>query len=103
MNILKFFRFMRGDVEPLEIGRTSVTNAEFSGAEFLVNIGVIVFVEMTLKWNHISGVHSLDSPGQFMPFFIGLAQLLAVVYKGISNGLKRMANEDEPESLQYGK
>ncbi|KAK7408597.1 hypothetical protein QQX98_009245 [Neonectria punicea] len=49
--------------------------------EMTVNIGIIVFVEVSLKWNKITDVHSLSSPGQFMPFFIALAQLVSTVYR----------------------
>ena len=38
--------------------------------EIAFNIGIVVYVEMAIKWNNISGVNSLSSPGQFMPFFI---------------------------------
>jgi hypothetical protein len=40
-----------------------------------------VFIELSIKENHITGVHSLRSPGQFMPFFIAVAQLLTTVYR----------------------
>jgi hypothetical protein len=45
--------------------------------EFLI----VVYVEMALKWNHISGVHTLSVPGQFMPLFIALAQLVTTFYR----------------------
>ena len=51
--------------------------------EFAVDIGIIVYVEMALRWNRITGVHSLNSPGQFMPLFIAIAQLIATGYRGI--------------------
>lgn len=61
--------------------------------DFLVNIGAIVYVEMALKWNNISGVHSLATPGQFMPFFIALAQLLSVFYGFTSTALDLAADD----------
>lgn len=64
--------------------------------EITVNIGVIAFVEMTLKWNNITGVHSLRDPGQFMPLMIALAQLLAIIYQGVSRFAHLVAVEDEP-------
>lgn len=67
---------------------------DFPAIEFIANVGVIVFVEMTLKWNNIPDVHSLRSPGQFMPFFIALAQFIAVFYQAISRGLRLIAAED---------
>ena len=46
-------------------------------------IGIIVYVEMVLRCNRITGVHSLNSAGQFMPLFIALSQLIATAYRGI--------------------
>ncbi|KAL7933594.1 hypothetical protein V8C35DRAFT_303356 [Trichoderma chlorosporum] len=68
----------------------------FGPVDFLVNIGAIVYVEMALKWNNISGVHSLAAPGQFMPFFIAIAQLLSVFY-GVGKGLLASAANDEDD------
>lgn len=65
-----------------------------NGFEISVNIGVIAFVEMTLKWNNITGVQSLRDPGQFMPFLIALAQLLAVIYQAVSKILHLTMAED---------
>ncbi|KYK54772.1 hypothetical protein DCS_06732 [Drechmeria coniospora] len=61
--------------------------------DLVANVGAIVFVEMSLKWNNISGVHSLNSPGQFMPFFVALGQLLTVFYSAIKHGLRAYAEE----------
>lgn len=70
-------------------------NVNYKNAfEISVNIGVIAFVEMTLKWNNITGVHSLRDPGQFMPFLIALAQLLAIIYQGVSKVLHLTMAED---------
>ncbi|EHK21326.1 uncharacterized protein TRIVIDRAFT_152715 [Trichoderma virens Gv29-8] len=69
----------------------------FGPVDFLVNIGAIVYVEMALKWNNISGVHSLATPGQFMPFFISIAQLLSVFY-GVGKGLLSMAADEDDDS-----
>ncbi|KAL7801308.1 hypothetical protein V8C44DRAFT_353719 [Trichoderma aethiopicum] len=69
----------------------------FGPLDFLVNIGAIVYVEMALKWNNISGVHSLTTPGQFMPFFISIAQLLSVFY-GIGKAAMAMAEDEDGES-----
>lgn len=69
----------------------------FGPLDFLVNIGAIVYVEMALKWNNISDVHSLTTPGQFMPFFISIAQLLSVFY-GIGKAAMAMAEDEDGES-----
>ena len=65
--------------------------------EFVFNIGIIVYVEMAIKWNHISGVNSLSSPGQFMPFFIALAQLFATLYRLVKHAAIMVTTEDDGE------
>ncbi|PHH60344.1 hypothetical protein CDD81_1829 [Ophiocordyceps australis] len=61
--------------------------------DLIVNIGAIVYVEMALRWNQISGVYSLDSPGQFMPFVIALGQLFSVFFSAAKYLLQSDANE----------
>ncbi|ORY02293.1 hypothetical protein BCR34DRAFT_84708 [Clohesyomyces aquaticus] len=51
--------------------------------------------EMTLKWKNISGVYSLRSPGQLVPFFLGVGQLLDTIYRAV---LKEGEDEDEDDS-----
>jgi len=71
--------------------------------EIAFELGIVVYVEMALKWNHISNVHSLSTPGQFMPFFIALAQLVTTLYrlgkyaimKGVEDDYVREGDEDE--------
>ncbi|KND93036.1 hypothetical protein TOPH_02089 [Tolypocladium ophioglossoides CBS 100239] len=65
--------------------------------DLVVNVGAIVYVEVSLKWNNIAGVHSLNSPGQFMPFFVALGQLLSVFYSATKYLLLLHANEDVAE------
>lgn len=65
--------------------------------EITLNIGVIAFVEMTIKWNNITNVHSLREPGQFMPLLIALAQLLAVLYQGLSRFVAIAAADDDTD------
>ncbi|PQE12958.1 Beta-ketoacyl synthase protein [Rutstroemia sp. NJR-2017a BBW] len=43
---------------------------------------VVIAVEASITWNHISGVGSLDSAGQLIPFFVGLGAILRVFYVG---------------------
>ncbi|KAK5998385.1 hypothetical protein PT974_00764 [Cladobotryum mycophilum] len=72
----------------------------FGPVDFLVNIGAIVYVEMALKWNKISGVHTLGDPGQFMPFFIALAQLGSVIYAIAKTGLSLAADDRDLSDLE---
>lgn len=67
--------------------------------EFVINAGVIAYVELAIKWNHISGVHDLSSPGQYMPFFIALAQLFTTLYQLGKHGLIQEYASDGGMSL----
>ncbi|KAF4589307.1 hypothetical protein GQ602_003196 [Ophiocordyceps camponoti-floridani] len=62
--------------------------------DLLANVGAIVYVEVSLRWNNITGVHSIDSPGQFMPLVIALGQFLSVFYSAAKQLLVMNANED---------
>jgi hypothetical protein len=53
----------------------------------------IICVELTLRWNNIQGVYSLNSAGQLIPFFLGAAQLLDTVRRGGGECLKYFFKE----------
>lgn len=54
----------------------------------------MVYVEMTLKWNNISDMHTLSTPGQFMSSFIALVQFVTTIYRvGRKSGLIRSIKE----------
>ncbi|KAM3471208.1 hypothetical protein MY5147_005954 [Beauveria neobassiana] len=108
--LLYWYQRLRGRVGPLEQNNgdqnSDMNDRDWkvdiqSAFEISINIGVIAFVEMTLKWNNITNVHSLRDPGQFMPLMISLAQLVAIIYQGVSRVAHMAATEDEP--LAYGK
>ncbi|KGQ10703.1 hypothetical protein BBAD15_g3952 [Beauveria bassiana D1-5] len=107
--LLYWYQRLRGRVGPLEQNNgdqnSDMNDRDWkvdiqSAFEISINIGVIAFVEMTLKWNNITNVHSLRDPGQFMPLMISLAQLVAIIYQGVSRVAHMAATEDEP--LAYG-
>ncbi|KAM3469657.1 hypothetical protein MY8738_010040 [Beauveria namnaoensis] len=108
--LLYWYQRLRGRVGPLEQNNgdqnSDMNDRDWkvdiqSAFEISINIGVIAFVEMTLKWNNITNVHSLRDPGQFMPLMISLAQLVAIIYQGVSRVAHMAATEDEPPA--YGK
>ncbi|KAM3566855.1 hypothetical protein ARSEF4850_000160 [Beauveria asiatica] len=108
--LLYWYQRLRGRVGPLEQNNGDQNSDRNdndwkvdlqSAFEISINIGVIAFVEMTLKWNNITNVHSLRDPGQFMPLMISLAQLVAIIYQGVSRVAHIAATEDEPHI--YGK
>lgn len=98
MRAANFVRRFRGEVDGED--REKDNPMGFGALDFLVNVGAIVYVEMALKWNNISQVHSLVAPGQFMPFFIALAQLLSVFYGFAKAGLSLAA--DDVSLSSYG-
>ena len=61
--------------------------------DIFVNVSAIVYVEVSLKWNDIQGVHSLNSPGQFMPFVIALGQLFSVFFTASKAIMQTAADE----------
>jgi hypothetical protein len=63
--------------------------------EIAFELGIIVYVEMALKWNNILGVHTLRTPGQFMPFFIALAQFITTSYQVGKYALIQSIETDE--------
>ncbi|KAK8143002.1 hypothetical protein G3M48_007873 [Beauveria asiatica] len=108
--LLYWYQRLRGRVGPLEQNNGDQNSDRNdndwkvdlqSAFEISINIGVIAFVEMTLKWNNITNVHSLRDPGQFMPLMISLAQLVAIIYQGVSRVAHMAATEDETHI--YGK
>lgn len=89
--VIKFFQRRRGNVP--EQDEESEYSPGVGAFDFLANVGAIVYVEMSLKWNNITGVHSLNSPGQFMPFFIALGQFFSVFYSAAKYGLRAHADD----------
>ena len=85
------------DVDNSSHGREDdVDNSMPTGRlDLFVSAGIIVYVEMAIKWNHISGVNSLSTPGQFMPFFIALAQLFATLYRLEKQAAIKETTEDD--------
>jgi hypothetical protein len=45
----------------------------------------VIGIEMTLQWNHVTGVYSINSVGQLIPFVIGLAGFVKVIYEPLKD------------------
>lgn len=57
----------------------------------LVIIILIVQVELTISWNNVSGLQSLTTLGQLIPFVLGVGGLIKVIYGKwclVKNGIK---------------
>ncbi|KAI1457844.1 hypothetical protein F4805DRAFT_467128 [Annulohypoxylon moriforme] len=53
----------------------------------------ILSIELTLSWNNIRGVYTIDSAGQLIPFVIGAISTLQVIKKTILLGLSKKYND----------
>ena len=46
----------------------------------IIAVTVVTATELTIKWNNIQGVDTLASAGQTIPFAIGLASFVRIMY-----------------------
>lgn len=60
---------------------------------FICIIWTMISVELTLLWNGISGVYTLNSTGQLIPFIIGVVGLLSLLH-GISVERSKLKSTD---------
>ena len=70
------------DVQLLQVPlKITTLQWTYSAAQTLiVIIALIVQVELTIAWNHISGLSSLTTLGQLIPFILGVGGLLKVLW-----------------------
>jgi hypothetical protein len=47
--------------------------------DFTIHVFMVLQMELTLKWNEVSGLGGLDNVGQLVPFLVGLGGLLLVL------------------------
>jgi hypothetical protein len=52
----------------------------------VVAIIVVTATELTIKWNNIQGVNTLNSAGQTIPFLIGVASVVRILYVYLFKG-----------------
>ena len=67
-------------------------------------VALIVQVELTISWNHISGLQSLDTLGQLIPFILGVGGLLKVLWGKscmVIKGIKEVPRPDERYLGEY--
>ena len=41
----------------------------------------MILIELTLKWNHLEGIYSINSTGQIIPLMVGIGSMIAVIWK----------------------
>lgn len=67
-------------------------------------IGLIVQVELTISWNHITGLQTLSSLGQLIPFILGVGGLLQVLWGKwclLRKGIKEASDSRNQGSQAY--
>lgn len=70
----------------------------------LLIILFITQVELTIVWNHVSGLNSLTSLGQLIPFILGVGGLLKVLWSKwrlVRSGIREDFKSSCPPSTDY--
>lgn len=47
---------------------------------FLITVGLILAIELGIRWNHIGGVQGLGTVGQLVPLVLGVGGLVKVLW-----------------------
>ncbi len=55
----------------------------------IVTVGLVLSVELTLRWNHIQGVNQFGTVGQLIPFVLGVSGLIKVLWAWLQVSLRR--------------
>lgn len=68
-------------------------------------MGLVLSIELTLAWNHISGVNIIGTVGQLIPFILGVGGLVKVLWSrlrmgGDSDGEEAGEDELEPADVR---
>lgn len=70
------------------------TNYKAFAAGIAVLSVFVTAVELLIRWNHIQGVHQIDSTGQLLPLVVSLGTLVSLIWRGIIASGNKM-NGDE--------
>lgn len=69
----------------IQLSQTPLKKSTFKWASLAIQhlvivVGLIVQVELTVYWNHVTGLQSLSSLGQLISFILGVGDLLQVLW-----------------------
>lgn len=64
---------------------------------FLITIGLILAIELGIRWNHIGDVQGLGTVGQLVPLILGVGGLAKVLWTRGSEGKCGRSGEEEAE------
>ena len=77
----------------------------FRAVKHLFIIGLFITqVELTIVWNHVSGLNSLTSLGQLIPFILGVGGLLKVLWSKwrlVKSGIREDLGSEFPQRTEY--
>jgi hypothetical protein len=62
---------------------------------------MVCTVELSIRWNEIRGVQSLDSVSQLVPFIVAVGQLAHVIYNAArgKDSIKRVISANESDEV----
>lgn len=63
---------------------------------FIGGTTIIVASEASIRWNNVTGVNSLKSPGQVVPLLVGISSFGRVMYTALCGYLERQKEGTRP-------
>ena len=67
---------------------------------FLITVGLILAIELGIRWNHIGDVQSLGTVGQLVPLILGLGGLVKVLWTWVREASRETTGENEAEGRE---
>ncbi|KAI9873282.1 MAG: hypothetical protein M1830_000584 [Pleopsidium flavum] len=66
----------------------------------VISIGLVLSIELTIGWNHISGVNQIGTVGQLIPFTLGIGGLVKVLWSWLQLRFRSNAEEAGEDGLK---
>jgi len=91
----------------IQLSQAPLKKSTFNWASLAIQhlviiVGLIVQVELTIHWNNITGLQTLSSLGQLIPFILGVGGLLQVLWGKWSLLRKGVREDSRPENQASG-
>ena len=65
-------------------------------SDFIVILISIIAVELTIRWNHITGVDTLNSTSQILPFVLGVGLFFYAFYVLFRGDQEKNRTSEDP-------
>ncbi|KAK3358162.1 hypothetical protein B0T25DRAFT_580084 [Lasiosphaeria hispida] len=106
IQLLSLGVFKKGLLKPYaDLAELSLELIELYASTLPFSLWVLLFgvlsTELSLRWNNISGVYSIDSASQFIPFLFGLGTLIYILYRGLT--LKKGPEAEDAAEPDFSK